>query len=1295
MQKTTLLFILFVFIILCLNAESVQTGVSENSSRVTRTWTGSLSTDWHTPGNWSDPSVPTATEDVVIPSGLANYPVNSLTAYCKSLVINTGAYITVGTGNFNITQSADIYGQLRMNGGGDLTAGTSISWQSGATANITNSISDIKCGASMRFYSGSNVQLAMGIVEFNGPTDSYLYNYSANTQLNHLQTRVSGTVGFAINSASTQPFVINGNFTNYSGYNAFNYYAGNVTLKGNLADNNSGLATGMKWNVGTLIMDGGTQSISMQGLNSYFNHLTISPTTSVSAFYPLDVRGNLLVESGSFSTVSTATIAGSLTIQNSYMGLSAAMTVAGNLNINTGGYLSSDNQTITVSGNWSNYVGPSGFGEGTGRVIFTGSAHQYCNYSETFYILEVNKTGGSFRINNSAATVTCAQYDWTAGAIDIYAGTFTANDLYDNGIYGNYFVNPGGTINLTNNDGYVDLNGNLTFTGGGTINVYGGTYDSYWPYNANASLTMSGGILDFKDRSIRVDTSYYTFSYNITGGTIRTSRNFFCLRTDFNPIGGTIELYGSTDALVILEVGSSFNNLCINKMSSREEVIDENPLIDTDRFGNRTEGTVLSRSNTVTATTNLDINGYFLIQSGTFIAPAQMNVQSHWYNNVGPDAFVEGTGLVVFDGGLNSTCDTENFFNLELNKTGSYYLRPFSPDMTITCQSYTWTSGMLYVNGGTFTAYDMVDDAIMGEVVISDGAIHFYQDTSQWLDLRGSLLVSMTGQLHLHGINGDTYWPFGGNASLTMNGGHIIIHDSGLYIYDDYVFSNVITSGTISVAGDFTCHRSNFNPGGGTIQMIGSTDAEILMTAGSLYDLSVAKFARSDDENLPQSIVRRDREGNESTHYRANTAYVLAPGLTCRNNIYVNAGKLQVWGTTLNCEGNMNINMGGTLELSNPNYASNLSMLAGKTVNVNIGGTFTSIGSSTFTNLVTNSTGYTAFNVNSGGTIAAAYSIFEKMNASGVNVKDGALISADQPFSHCIFRNGVSGGTLLTIDNDQTVLIVEADFPANTWSGNSNVRKNLDQGVATFQNATGMWSGEMYDYDPFNRINWTSTYLPDLIILDAFWSNPQPYVGDSNTLEVRVANIGTTGLTVSFVYVDFYWNLASPPPQGMYGNQAQNFFILPAGSYQTFYFVVQNNTPGTWTSWLRVDTDGFQEELDENNNLYGPINLTWMPLSLPAITNLAIEIAPGTYYKRLNWSYPQTVSHFNIYRSTDPFFTPSPATFIANVTYPAMQFVDTTTADKYFYIVTAEQVWAALQDPEPSFSPDNQRRRNK
>lgn len=62
----------------------------------TTTWTGTISSDWHTAGNWSLGLVPIASTNVVIAAGTPYSPTISLAnADCRSLTINAGATLTV------------------------------------------------------------------------------------------------------------------------------------------------------------------------------------------------------------------------------------------------------------------------------------------------------------------------------------------------------------------------------------------------------------------------------------------------------------------------------------------------------------------------------------------------------------------------------------------------------------------------------------------------------------------------------------------------------------------------------------------------------------------------------------------------------------------------------------------------------------------------------------------------------------------------------------------------------------------------------------------------------------------------------------------------------------------------------------------------------------------------------------------------------------------------------------------------------------------------------------------------
>ena len=258
-------------------------------------------------------------------------------------------------------------------------------------------------------------------------------------------------------------------------------------------------------------------------------------------------------------------------------------------------------------------------------------------------LLEVNKSiGGAFRVNTG--TVTCNQYDWTAGSIDVLNnGTFTALDLADQGIRGNYYVNTGCTINLYQDASqYVDLGGNLTFTSGGTINVYGGNGTvSQWPTYANASITMDGGILDFKDQSITINTlSGYTLTTNITGGIIRTSRGFFNSRTDFNPTGGTVELYGSVNSGLDFTNGSLWN-LEIDKDVASSVTLNTNLTINNNLTVN--SGTITYVNKVITLANTLNINSGGVFNLGM---AGQLKLASGKYLNVNSGGLLktEGTG---------------------------------------------------------------------------------------------------------------------------------------------------------------------------------------------------------------------------------------------------------------------------------------------------------------------------------------------------------------------------------------------------------------------------------------------------------------------------------------------------------------------------------------------------------------------------------------------------------------------------------------------------------------------------
>ncbi len=80
-------------------------------------WTGAVSTDWNTTGNWDDNNIPLLTTDVTIPSGLTNYPVIGATtqANCNNLNLATGTTLVLAS-DATGTGSLIVNGTVANNG---------------------------------------------------------------------------------------------------------------------------------------------------------------------------------------------------------------------------------------------------------------------------------------------------------------------------------------------------------------------------------------------------------------------------------------------------------------------------------------------------------------------------------------------------------------------------------------------------------------------------------------------------------------------------------------------------------------------------------------------------------------------------------------------------------------------------------------------------------------------------------------------------------------------------------------------------------------------------------------------------------------------------------------------------------------------------------------------------------------------------------------------------------------------------------------------------------------------------
>ena len=104
-----------------LNSANTVTGSYAQATFLTEpltTWTGTVSTDWFTAGNWSA-GVPTSALEAIIPAGAPRYPVLSAgTATARALTLNSNATLTQTDGTL------DVRGNWTNNGTFTATGGT-------------------------------------------------------------------------------------------------------------------------------------------------------------------------------------------------------------------------------------------------------------------------------------------------------------------------------------------------------------------------------------------------------------------------------------------------------------------------------------------------------------------------------------------------------------------------------------------------------------------------------------------------------------------------------------------------------------------------------------------------------------------------------------------------------------------------------------------------------------------------------------------------------------------------------------------------------------------------------------------------------------------------------------------------------------------------------------------------------------------------------------------------------------------------------------------------------------------
>ncbi|MFN8345089.1 MAG: T9SS type A sorting domain-containing protein [Spirosomataceae bacterium] len=452
------------------NAATLTTSAGGGSNPTgTLTWTGAVDTDWNTPCNWLPSSVPTATNDVLIPN-TTNKPIINTTAVAQSVEVQAGASLTIIS-----TKS------LTINGSKSIDSFTSGLFNAGTIHN--------------------NGQLVLGNVSSVGEvglknTGTFNNNAGAEITIDRATSEglVNYTRGIFTNAAK---ITIGANasvgFTGLSNFATFNNNpGGEITINRSSASglyNSSGgtFTNAAKIFIGTMTP---TITLGLDNRSTFINNaggeITIDNTT---AFGLINTRFNPSSPVATFTNAGKITI-GATALKNIGLNNADGATFANN----PGGEIKIDRSTFRgLKNEGGTFNNASTINIGSSASV--GSLGLENN--ATF-----NNTGGEIKIDNSTDAGLQNQGGTFTNAAAITIGAIASvgsTGLYNYAVFNN---NTGGEIRVDNatwtgvdNEGGTFTNtAKITIGALASVGTFGLTNDGAMNNNACGKLIVAVGI---------------------------------------------------------------------------------------------------------------------------------------------------------------------------------------------------------------------------------------------------------------------------------------------------------------------------------------------------------------------------------------------------------------------------------------------------------------------------------------------------------------------------------------------------------------------------------------------------------------------------------------------------------------------------------------------------------------------------------------------------------------------------------------------------------------------------------
>lgn len=749
-------------------------------------WTGNISSDWATAGNWCTGVVPTSTTDVIITAGATQMPLISTSVVCRNLTIQSGATVTTSAaGTLSIAGTLANSGTMTNNGTtvfngitgqqtfSGVTTFTNLTLNNGnglllpAPISVTNNLTltsgilnannfNLTIGGNLtNNASTSALSAGTNTVTFNGSSAQVIGGAFATTFNNLIISNTSNTVSLGVNTSVVGNLNVASGTFNLAGFTANRSAAGGSLTVANNATlriaGTQGYPTNYTTNTlvvaSTVEYAGTNQTVASQ---TYGNLVLSSSLGAAVKTFPgsgFTIAGNFTTSVGSGTSVAFTA--------------ASAITFGGHVLLGASTTFNGGNFSHTVGGNWTNN---GTFTGNTSTITLTGTGTTVSGSgTQNFHSLTsaaalINFTAPTISLSGNLATTGAGSFNQASGGTLTMTGSGTT--ISGSGIsLDNLTVS--GSVSTTTS---LTLTGNLSVSG--TLTASAGTLTM-----SGASKTISGagtksfGILAITG-SVTTDVNFTITSGLSVSGSFSASAGTATFAST-STLSGAANLFNVTlngtslqlSANSNLGIANSFTVTAgtFNTTSSAPNTVNFNgtgaQTINALIYSNL----ILSNGNTKTAAGNLDIRASILIATNTTFNPSTFthSVYGNWTNN---GTFISGTSTVQFLGPATASITGATTFNiLTSNTTGAS--TELLLQSNVAASIVNMTNGIIRTGSNTLTITNTRSGSgyIYGNIqrthAFANGIAYAFEGPDNTITFIGSSVTSMTVSVVLGSIN--------------------------------------------------------------------------------------------------------------------------------------------------------------------------------------------------------------------------------------------------------------------------------------------------------------------------------------------------------------------------------------------------------------------------------------------------------------------------------------------------------------------------------------------------------------